>query len=90
MKTISGELKDKKAVFYSSVYATLAERIIRPTSQFKDYVLSLLGDRDYEKIMETVNKIDKNFTVKNPNVSFAHPFHDSLILSAALSASQFH
>ena len=75
LKTISGELKDKKPDFYSSVYATLAERIIRPTSQFKDYVLSLLGDRDYEKIMETVSKIDKNFSEKNPNVSFAHPPH---------------
>ena len=66
LKVISRELKDKKADFFASVYATLLERVNRPNSHFKDYVLSLLGDRDYEKIMEAVTKIDKNFEDKKP------------------------
>ena len=56
LKIVSQELKDKKGDVFASVYATLLERVSHPNSHFKEYVLSLLGDRDYAKIMETVTK----------------------------------
>ena len=35
------------------------ERISKPIDQFKSYILALLGDRDYEKIVESLAKVDK-------------------------------
>ena len=35
---------------------------LKAPEQLKKYVLSLLGDRDYEKIMEAVSKVDKSYT----------------------------
>ena len=48
--------------YCASVHAILQERISKSTEQFKTYVLSLLGDRHYEKIVEAVNKVDKSYT----------------------------
>ena len=62
LRNVALQVKDKKADYYASVYAILQERISKPTEQFKNYVLSLLGDRDKEKIMEAVNKVDKSYT----------------------------
>ena len=49
-------LKDKKADYYSTVHATQVEKIAKPTDHFKNYVLALLADRHYEKVIETCPK----------------------------------
>ena len=61
LKTISRELKDEKADYYATVYAILAERIEKPKEQFKQYMLSLLGDKDYDKILNSLSKVDKTY-----------------------------
>ena len=61
LKNVATQLKDKKADYYSTVYSTLVERMSKPPEHFRNYILSLLGDRDYEKVVETVAKIDKAF-----------------------------
>ena len=48
-------VKDEKADYFSAVFSTFAEKIDKPEEQFKSYVLTLLGDLDYKKI------VDKNF-----------------------------
>ena len=63
--------KDKKTDYYASVHAILQERISKPTEQFKNYVLSLLGDRDYEKMVEAVNKVYKSYTQGMPGVPYS-------------------
>lgn len=72
LKHVARDLKDKKADFYSSVYSTLLERIDKDGDQFKTYVLALLGDRDYERIIEAVSKVDKTFN-KTPNPTTQNP-----------------
>ena len=62
LKNVALQVKDKKADYYASVHVKLQERISKPSDQFKNYVLSLLGDRDYEKLVEAVNKVDKSYT----------------------------
>ena len=62
LRNVAVHLKHKKADYFTSVHAILLERIAKPVDQFKSYVLSLLGDRDYDKIMEAVGKVDKNFS----------------------------
>ncbi len=66
LKNAALDVRDKKADYFSTVHSKLLERITKPTEQFKSYVLSLLGDRDYEKVVEAVSKVDKAFTQETP------------------------
>ena len=59
LKNVAVQIKDKKADYYITVYATLMEKLVKPAEHFRNYILSLLGDRDYEKVIEAVSKIDK-------------------------------
>eukprot|EP00794_Sanderia_malayensis_P002618 gene2618-3031_t len=65
LRTISQETNDKKAEYYSGVHTILQERVDKPVEQFRDYVLSLLGGKDYDRIIDSVAKIDKTFKEKN-------------------------
>ena len=58
--------KDKKADFYTTVHIKLLERMDEPAEHFKGYILALIGDREYEKIMESVAKIDKSLAQAPP------------------------
>ena len=71
LKNVATQMKDKKADYYSTVYSTLVERMSKPPEHFRNYILSLLGDRDYEKVVETVAKIDKAFDNDPPATSTA-------------------
>eukprot|EP00794_Sanderia_malayensis_P013163 gene13163-14511_t len=65
LRTISQETNDKKAEYYSGAHTILQERVDKPVEQFRDYVLSLLGGKDYDRIIDSVAKIDKTFKEKN-------------------------
>ena len=59
LKDSAANCKDKKADYCASVPSKLMERISKPIDQFRSYILTLLGDRDYEKIVESLAKVDK-------------------------------
>ena len=59
LKNVSDHLKDRKADYYKTVSSILHERIEKPPEHFKAYILSLLGDKDYDKIVESVSKVDR-------------------------------
>ena len=59
LKDSAANCKDKKADYYASVHSKLMEGISKPIDQFRSYILALLGDRDYEKIVESLAKVDK-------------------------------
>ena len=59
LKNVSVQIKDKKADYYITVYSTLIEKLVKPAEHFRNNILSLLGDRDYETVIEAVSKIDK-------------------------------
>ena len=44
------QIKDKKADYYITVYETLMEKFVKPAEHFRNHILPLLGDRDYEKL----------------------------------------
>ena len=75
LKNAALDVRDKKADYFSTVHSKLLERITKPTEQFKSYVLSLLGDRDYEKVVEAVSKVDKAFTQVTPVAPPIPPHH---------------
>ena len=56
LKNVAINVEDKNADHFSAVFSTLAEKIDKPEEQFKSYVLTLLGDRDYEKMVEARSK----------------------------------
>ena len=45
---------------------TLSSKRDKPAEHFKGYILALTGDREYEKIMESVAKIDKSLAQATP------------------------
>ena len=59
LKDSAANCKDKKADYYASVHSKLLERISKPIDQFRSYIFALLGDRDYDKIVESLAKVDK-------------------------------
>lgn len=44
LKNVAVQLKDKTADYLTSVHSLLLEKVNKPTEQFKNYVLSLVGD----------------------------------------------
>ena len=67
LKSVAIQCRDKKADYCSTVHVKLLERISKPAEQFKNYVLSLLADRDYEKIIDAVAKVDEAFGNDTPS-----------------------
>ena len=61
LKDVANSIKDKNADYYSQVLLTLTEKIDKSAEQFKSYILALLGGRDFDRVVEAVNKIDKNY-----------------------------
>ena len=59
--------RDNKADCYSTVHVKLLERISKTAEQFKNYVLSLLADRDYERIIDAIAKVEKAFRNDTPS-----------------------
>ena len=58
--------RDKKVDFYTTVHIKLLERMDKPAKHFKGYILALIGDREYEKIMESAAKTDKSLAQATP------------------------
>ena len=59
LKNISEQVKDRKADYFRTVQSVLQERISKSLEHFKAYILSLLGDKDYDRIVESVSKVDR-------------------------------
>ena len=79
LKNIARENKDKRSDYYANVFSMLVARINKPDDQFKSYILSLVGDKDYEKIVDSVAKIDKNYPEDKrsgiPSLFSVNPFN---------------
>ena len=49
----------EKAPYYAIVLLSLKEKMSTPVDKFRSYFLSLLGNKDYEKVLTTLAKVDK-------------------------------
>eukprot|EP00794_Sanderia_malayensis_P020921 gene20921-22976_t len=56
-------------------YALLGQRIGCLVEQFRSYVLALLGDRDYERVVEAIGKVDKVFGAGDSQRGKSWPNH---------------
>ena len=87
LKNVAVQIKYKKADYYITVLATLMEKLVKPAEHFRNYILSLFGDRDYEKVIEAVSKTDKalekdltpsSFSNSDVSPSFVPPYYNPL------------
>lgn len=59
LKNAAQDLKHEKARYYKLTFETLRCKMGQTDEMFRNYLLPLLGDRDHEKILDLVAKVDK-------------------------------
>lgn len=64
LKEAAHDLKHEKSSYYRAVYDTMREKIRESTEYFRELMSALLGDRDQEKVLERVSKVDKRYARK--------------------------
>lgn len=60
IRIVAKESNHPKAGFYEAVLRAMREKSRVPDDQFKRYLEVLLGDKDHEKVLEMMSKVDKS------------------------------
>ena len=50
----------KNAAHFKAVYNALKTRLSSPSEQFKKYLAALIGDKEQEKVLDIMSKVDKS------------------------------
>jgi hypothetical protein len=61
LRQTAHDLKHEKYPYYRVVYHMLSEKVHGSTAYFREVLLSLLGDKEQEKVMKRVSKVDKRY-----------------------------
>ncbi len=54
LKIMARERQIKRADYYTTDHATLLEKLDHLVEHFRNYILTLLGDGDYENVVEAI------------------------------------
>ena len=84
LKNSAHDAKHEKEHYYRLVYETLRSKLDRSDQQFRDLLLPLLGDKDYEKVLDVVTKVEKRNVRANQNAPSSQPAQRSLASNPAL------
>ena len=76
--------KHDKANYFHLVYETLRGKLDQPDAQFRALLLPLLGDKDYEKVLDVVAKTEKR-TARANNRSLPDDGLHIMLIRAAVS-----
>ena len=60
LKNAAQDTKHERAGYYRLTFETLRGKTDEPNDQFRNFLLPLLGDKDQEKVLEVVAKVEKN------------------------------
>lgn len=60
LRMVAKETNNPKAGFFEAVLRAMTEKSKAPDLQFKRYLEVLLGDKDQEKVLEMMSKVDKS------------------------------
>ena len=77
------DAKHDKEHYYRLVYETLRSKLDRSDQQFRDLLLPLLGDKDYEKVLDVVTKVEKRNVRANQNAPSSQLAQRSLASNSA-------
>ena len=59
LKNAAQDVKHKKTRYFRLTFETLRTKMNQSNEQFRNFLLPLLGDKDHEKILEIVAKVEK-------------------------------
>jgi hypothetical protein len=60
LKNAAHDTKHPKEGYYRLVFETLRAKLDQPAVQFRNPILPLLGDKDHERVLDMVAKVEKN------------------------------
>ena len=60
LKNADHDSKHEKKIYYRLVFETLRGKLDQPSDQFRNFILPLLGDKDHEKVLDVVAKVEKS------------------------------
>ena len=60
LKKAAHDYKHVKETHYRLVFETLRGKLDQPNDQFRNFIFPLLGDKDHEKVLDVVAKVEKN------------------------------
>ena len=69
LKMVAKEANHPKSGFYEAVFRALREKTGATDAQFTKYLEMLLGDKDHEKVLESIAKVDKAMRISSPPAS---------------------
>jgi hypothetical protein len=59
LKNAAHDAKHEKEGYYRLVYDTLRAKLTQSDEQFRQFLFPLLGDKDHEKVLDLVAKVEK-------------------------------
>ena len=65
LQNVSHNRKHEREGYYCLVYQTARSKVELLNEYFRSLLLRLLGDKDHERVFDTVTKVEKNFRPKN-------------------------
>jgi hypothetical protein len=65
LQNMSHDRKHEKQAYYRLVYQTARTKVELPHDHFRSLLLRLLGDKNHEKVFDTVAKVEKHYRQKN-------------------------
>ena len=60
LKNAAHESKHEKEAYYRLVFETLRGKLDQPSDQFRNFIFPLLGDKDHERVLDVVAKVEKS------------------------------
>ena len=60
LKNAAQDAKHEKGGYYKYTFETLREKVALPNDQFRNFLLPLLGDKDQERVLDVIAKVEKN------------------------------
>lgn len=68
LKVVAKETSHPRSGFFNAVLQAMQMKIRVPDSQFQQYLQVLLGDKDHEKVLDSIAKVDKAMRVAAPRL----------------------
>ena len=65
LKNAAHDVADAKSNYYRIVYETLRDKLNESADYFHALLLSLLGDKDHEKVLDRMGKVEKRYSQKS-------------------------
>ena len=60
LKNAAQDAKHEKTGYYKYTFEILREKVALPNDHFRNFLLPLLGDKDQERVLDVIAKVEKN------------------------------